>query len=304
MRRFFIAIVQLLFIAFFLFLLREAYHAYQQEKLAIRFAREAAPVRIQVQQVDQKKYSWKDYIGNSKYITFTYRQKPYTFRYIQDSAWVGEGSFVWLWYHPSLDMFRQQELAAHHAPLAKSSRLVNWTVLNSLGYANRWLMACGFLGFVLLVFTTAFLRNIADWQIFKIVEDGLLLLLFLGIALYSTYDTWSNYRYYTQLKSEGQALRLPLLDKDRYAFPENDRQLTAFHVYSAKIYFKEEEREVPVTEADYDQLAKGDIIHLWYNPAMDDIMAADYRFENWKWIFVGICWLLVAGLILMRRKKN
>ena len=297
---------QIVLIVFIGFVDLEVWRAYKEEKRTTLFEQEGRPVGITIDQVTHEKQTWKDYIGNSKYIGFLYRGKAYKIRYVQDTLFVMEGTRLSLLYHEGLDEFRQPRRLSHGRPIYRTSRLVNWTLLNVFSIANRYLFFCVALSIVLYLMVSGMAANLTGSRRLTAFNNVFIPLVFFAGALYVTVEAWEYYAYYRQVKSGAGQLAVPVvsLDKNsRFKYQHSD-DVWKVYDYTALVHYQKEDRIIPISEKDYETISPGGNIDVYYNERLDDMISVNYTTD---WIalgFVLFVWGMAAFVLVGRMRKR
>jgi hypothetical protein len=265
---------------------------YLEEKVAGQFHREGQLIRVKIEDTSRENRSWRDYLGNTSYLHFHYRQHPYTVRFVMDTLYVGSGDPVALLYHPGLDAFRQPGEQFRFQQSTNTSRLIRWSVVGTFSPENRWLVIClvlsGFFFFfvsgILVTLTGShFLRTIGQWSV------GLLLM---GGALFFTYDSMAYYRYYQRIKTEGVRNQVKVIDTDRSSYSTRQSRHWKWYRYSARVRFENQEKVIPIEEADYEVLRPGDPLPVLYVKSLDDMMPVNYSLDYRQFFVTAFLWLM------------
>jgi hypothetical protein len=309
MKKIITLIGQAILIIFFGFLTREAWRFYSDEQRVNNIGKDGVRITVHVDKVSNEKKSWRDYISNSKYISFAYHEKPYTLRYSQDSIFLQDGVEAPVIYSASRDEFMQPALALAQQPMYKTSPLVNFTAVKLFSTTNVILFFALLITVVLVVFILGFLATITGLGIIRAFQSGVLLLCALAGAIYLTYSSYTYWQYYTHLKSAGvpQVVKLEDISRDAQVNSRDNSDFLMLYTYQARINFHGESRVIAVGEKDYEKLHPGDNINVIYDPAIDDMVSANYTLLYRDFIFTGVIWLIVfygVGKSLKRRRKQ
>ena len=282
------------------------WHWYEDERLQNQFLKEGKVVEVKVADVDGTQRSYRDMLGNSRYVTFPYRQKRYTIRVVFDTAWVSSGDRIRLLYHPQLDEFRQQFF--DRKPGRVESRLVNWSSVRGFSKENKLLL--GFLVVVtsLFFFAGGLLVSLTGWTILQTIARFVLIAV-LGIAAaFFTYDTWEYVQYYQHLKANGQPMDVTVLDTDRHRVGRSTRSSGfALYVYDAVFTYQAEKWVVPITEDDYETLKPNDKLRVLHDSSLNDFMSATYSGDYAQAIvpvFFWVLFLVVGWNVLVKSEKR
>ena len=308
-KRIFLFAVHCVMITTLFLVARGTWRAYSEEKLIARFSAEAIPAAVRVSMVSDEKKNWKDYITNCKYIRFTYRDKPYTVRYILDSGWIGAGNTVHLLYFPTPDLFRQPSQLKHPDPVIKKSPLVGWIVVSTFSYANRWLFFTVLLATAIVVLGLSALGRLTGLAFFDSIATGIFILAGVTGACFVSWDLWSNYGYCREIRAPGTQRTVQVIATDRYLMDRdyNHDRLIVSYYYTATVHFNGADRMIAISSDDYDRLRPHDTLTVWYNEQKDDMMSVDYTVEKGKWLFPFLLWLLVGFALWkkwFRKRQN
>ena len=290
-------------------LLWASWGLYREEVLDGRFRREGRPVSVTVAETSDEPRSWRDHLGNVIYLTFRYRQQPYTARFVTDTLRVGQGDHLSLLYHGGLDAFRQpgQGQQIHFKKSTGTSRLVKWSVLYSLSEENQWLYACGFLAFFFFIFSTGTLATITGWHFLPGSGYALLVVALLGGTAFLTYDSWQYVQYYGHLKAHGRPAEVPVIRADRHSYSTRASRSWRTYRYTATVPWKGQERVIPLQEESYEELLPGDALPVLYDPVLDDLMPANYTMDYREFLLTAVAWGLTLYFLwrkITRRAKE
>lgn len=265
---------------------------YREAALDSRFRREGRSVSVTVEETSDEPRTWRDHLGNVVYLTFHYRQQPYTVRFVRDTLWVGEGDPLPLRYHAGLDAFRQPGQQIRFKESAGTSRLVKWSVFHSLSDENKWLIACGLLGVFFFLFSTGSLATITGWHVMPGSGYALLVVALLGGTAFLTYDSWQYVQYHGHLKAHGRPAEVPVLRTDRHSYFTRGSRGWQSYRYTATVPWKGHERVIPLEEESYGELRPGDALPVRYDPVLDDLMPAGYPLDYREFLLTVVAWLL------------
>jgi hypothetical protein len=263
---------------------------YREAALDSRFRREGRPVSVTVEGTSYEPRTWRDHLGNVVYLTFHYRQQPYTVRFVRDTLWVGEGDHLPLRYHAGLDAFRQPGQPIRFKESTGTSRLVKWTVLYSLSEEIKWLLACVLLAVAFFLFSTGSLATITGRHVLPGSGYALLVVALLGGTAFLTYDSWQYVQYYRHLKAHGRPAEVPVIRADRHSYFTRGSRGWQSYRYTATVPWKGQERVIPLSEAGYEALRPGDALPVLYDPVLDDLMPADYGMDYREFPLTVIAW--------------
>lgn len=272
---------------------------YQDVRLQKQFTQEGQSLSVLVSKGEQKHRSWRDMISNSTYLTFQYKGKSYTTRFVMDSGYVGSGDRVRLLYHPEYDAFRQPRNEIYYAPSDRKSRLVEWTTVRSFADENKLLFLCLVLttvsfflisGLIATIIPIGFLQNIA-----RLVLTVVLML----AAIFFTYDTYQYFHYYQQLKTNGREVAVQVLDTRRKAVGNNSgkHNHSPLYTYEATIHYQRQERVIPISEEDYETVKPKDTLKAYYDDSANDFMSVNYPPDYWLVFVPAFLWFISIMLL-------
>lgn len=156
-----VTIGQAILVIFFGFLARETWRMHGEEQRKERISKDGIREIVKLDDVSNDKKTWRDYIGNSRYISFQYKTKAYAMRYTQDSVFLQNGALVPVIYSPLYDDFIQPvSVSAPQAHVFKTSPLIQFTAVRTFSRANALLFFAVLLTAVFLVFSCGFLAGI------------------------------------------------------------------------------------------------------------------------------------------------
>jgi hypothetical protein len=244
--------------------------------------------------------TWRDHLGNVTYLTLRYKQQPYTVRFVMDTLRVGAGDHLSLLYHAGLDAFRQPGQPVHFTKSTGTSRLVRWSVLYALSEETQWLVACGFLGFFFFLFSVGTLATVTGWHLLPGSGYALMVVALLGGTAFLTYDSWQYVQYHGHLKAHGRPAEVPVIRTDRHAYFARGKGRWKWYRYTATVPWEGQKRVIPLEEASYEELLPGDALPVLYDPALDDLMPANYAMDYREFPLTVIAWGLT--LYFLRRK--
>lgn len=286
---------------------------YQDARIQQTVEKEGQLISLRVSQADHKQRSWQDILGRSAYLTLTYHGKTYTTRYVMDSTYVTAGDRVSLVYHPGYDVLRQPGHDIKFNQSTRKSRLIDWTTVREFSNLNRLLGLCILLtiasfflisGVIQLILPIPYLSELARF-VFVVA---------LGVAAaFFTYDSWMYFRYYQQLKTAGQPVRVQVLDTDRVAqYQQSSKGShssgTPWYDYQATIRYQQQERVIPISEHDFGTLKPPTTVMAFYDPSVNDFMSVDYgpRYQNGLGglIFWVLTFIFIRPLFVRNAKKG
>ena len=275
---------------------------YQDVHLQNQFAREGQLVAVTVDQASQKQQSWRDALSHSTYLTFRYRGKEYTTRYVMDSSYVGSGNRVQLLYHPAYDAFRQSRNDVRFDRSTRKSRLVDWTTIRTFTDENKLLLLCIMLGTASFFLATGVLATIMPVGFLQTIARLVLTVELLIATIFLTYDTYQYFHYYQHLKANGHEVAVRVLDTQRRLIGNNMKS-TAWksYTYEATIHYQQQERVIPISEDDFETLKPTDTLRAYHDEAVNDFMSVDYPPDYWQVVlpaFFGFLSILAVRSIV------
>ncbi len=302
-------VLHLILTVMFAFLTWIFWGLYHQEKLSYEFQQQGKPVTITVNGYNDAKKNWTDYLGNIKYISFTYKGKTYNTRYTQDSVFVTEGTKLTLLYNPSSDAFRQPSKEIYSSK-NNESLLIGWTGVALLSPLHKSLLSFLLVALAFFFLLAGLLARIPGLYVITSVAGFVFSVLLLAGVVYVSYDAFNYYRYYHHIKNTGEKQQVTVLDKDVYYLYNDNGNNGNFdpfrYVYTATVDFKNNDRTIPVSLHDYNSLQKGSRLNVYYDTTLNDMMAADYSINPSIFIFSALLWLITIIILSkrFRRKKT
>lgn len=194
---------------------------YADTRLQNQFAKEGQLVSVTVKQADHHQRSWRDILGNTVYLTFTYQGHDYNTRFVRDTVYVSGGDHVRLLYHPDYDAFRQPGQTVRFDRTTRKSRLIDWSAAFDFSNENRLLFLCLLLSIVSFFLITGVIVTFVPVPFLQDIARLVLIVALFASTVFFTYDTWSYYHYYQHLKTKGQEVSVKVLDTDRIAHRGN-----------------------------------------------------------------------------------
>ena len=271
---------------------------YQDTRLQNRFVQEGQRISVLVDKGEQKHRSWRDMISNSTYLTFQYKGKAYTTRFVMDSGYVGSGDRVQLLYHPVYDAFRQPRNEIRYDQSNRKSRLVEWSTVRSFTDENKLLFLCIILTTASFFLIAGVMATIIPVGFLQDIARFVLMVELMIAAVFFTYDTYQYFQYYQHLKTNGHEVAVQVLDTRRKAVGNNTRN-TAWktYTYEATIQYQQQERVIPISEDDYETLKPKDTLKAYYDASVNDFMSVNYPPDYWL-VAVPAFFLLISILLL------
>ncbi|MBD2701053.1 hypothetical protein IC229_10440 [Spirosoma sp. BT702] len=247
---------------------------YEEFRLDNQFAKEGQRQVVRISEVDTKQKSWRDILGNVDYLTFTFRGKSYTTRYVLNNHFVSKGDTVHLIYHEQYDAFRQPVRAAQVAQTAQKSRLVRWSIIREFGNETNLLLLCIVLGTAFFFMASGLIATVLPVPALKTTARIVLATELVIFAAFLTYDTWRYFNYYDQLKEQGQSVSVQVLDTRSRSIGRSSSSFD-WYEYEATVRFQEKVWIIVISEHDYSILKPNDTLQALYESSINDLMAAD-----------------------------
>lgn len=247
---------------------------YEEVRLQSQFAEEGKLVPVRVDAVDHRQRSWRDALGNAAYLTVTYGGKPYVTRFVIDTTYVSAGDQVRLLYHPAYDAFRQPDRGPAGRPSTTKSRLIQWSTLETAGPETKWLLLCVLLTTAFFFCGSGVLVSLIPVPFLQDIARLVFTIELFAVTIFLTYDTYTYFQYYQQLKSQGRPVTVTVLDTDRRLFGRDPDD--GWYDYEANVRFDGREYRIPISRAGYDTRKAGDSLDALYDPSVPDLMAADF----------------------------
>ncbi|MBD2754383.1 hypothetical protein [Spirosoma validum] len=272
---------------------------YQDARLQKQFMLEGQRISVLVDKGEQKQRSWRDILGNSTYLTFQYRGKAYTTRFVMDSGYVGSGDRVHLLYHPTYDAFRQPRNEVRYDQSNRKSRLVEWSTVRSFTGENKLLFFCLLLTSVSFFLLTGVIVTIVPLGFLQDIARLVLTVELLLAAIFFTYDTYQYFQYYQHLKANGHEVAVQVLDTHRRAVGNSSgrNNHSPLYTYEATIQYQQQERVIPISEDEYETLKPKDTLKAYYEASVNDFMSVDYPPDYLK-IVIPVFFLFISILLL------
>ncbi|GAB3640186.1 hypothetical protein [Spirosoma arcticum] len=271
---------------------------YQDARLQGEFAKEGQLLSVTVDRAEHDQRTWRDILGNSAYLTFRYKGKAYTSRFVTDSTYVSDGDRIQLLYHPAYNALRQPRNDVRFDQSIRKSRLIGWTTIRSFTDENRLLLLCLILsaasfflisGVIVTIVPIPFLQDIARLMLVAAVAVG---------AAFFTYDTYHYYQYYQRLKIDGREVAVRVMDTNRWSVGRGrGSRRTHWYRYEATIQYQAQERAIPISEADFETVKPNDTLKAYYNESVNDFMSINYGPDYWLVIVPAFFWLITILLI-------
>ena len=271
---------------------------YQEVRLQGEFVKEGQLLSVTVARADHDQRTWRDILGNSAYLTFRYKGKGYTPRFVMDSTYVGEGARVQLLYHPVHDAFRQARDDVRFDQSTRKSRLIGWTTIQSFTNENRLLLLCLILSTASFFFISGVIVTVVP---IPFLQDIARLLLVVAVAIgaaFFTYDTYQYYQYYQHLKTNGRVVAVRVLDTDQRSIGRGrGYRKTHWYRYEATIRYQAQERVIPISKDDFETVKPNDTLKAYYDESVNDFLSVNYGPDYWLAIVPAFFWLMTILLI-------
>ena len=261
------------------------WHFYQHERLDNLVKAEGQPITVRVERADRKPREIWDEFRNPTYIGFTYHNRPYETRYVNDTLWVSEGDRVPLLYHPPSDAFRQPQSALTATPTRVVSRLISWSVVGGFTRENQLLGGFIVVVLALFFFGSGVVVTLTGLTVVQTIARFVLAATLGAGTLFFTYDAIHYFRYVNELRSNGHPMEVAAVNAVRTSrgrsgsghSRKSHSHSYAWYAYRATFRFNRQERVVVVDEADYDRIKSGNPrLMVLYNPGLNDFIVEDY----------------------------
>ena len=296
---------QIILLLFVGFLAREAWRMYSAARQIDRVAKDGIRVQVRVDQVTTEKRSWRDYLGNSKYVHFHYEGKEYTLRYSQDSVFLQPGALIPMYYSPSGDEFVQSIKSLRREDNVRTSPLVNFTVVRLFTATHALLFFCCGLWLLFGIFALGFLARLSGMGVLWTLQNWLAGLCGLALAFYCSYNAFANWRYASKLRQGvAQQVKVEEIYKTMDVHGTDPTDRIFFEVYRARVVFNGEPRLIAVGGRDFEQVHPGENLTVLYNAGMDDLMGANYRMLVVDYLFPVAVWGIVLFVIFRGRRRR
>jgi len=306
LKRVFTVLVLLLQIAVVGGMLWFLWPVYEEAALQRRFDQEGRIVRVRIDEVNFEQRTWLDAFQNAVYITFRHDTRLYTTRFLTDTVAVDKGQMVNVLYHPSLDAFRQPALSRPSAQLTVS-RLVRWTIADDLSGANKLLSVLVVLAVVLFFLVSGLINYLIPVPTLQWLSKLALFATLFGVAAFITYDAAGRYQYWNRLRATSQPDEAIVLSTNKTHSTSRRNRSFSTYAYQATVQFRQQKREIAITEAEYGTRTKGDRLQVLYSSALNDLMSVHYVLPPEVYIIPLLFWgilLLGVWLTLNPRKRK
>lgn len=280
-----------------------AWFFYQQHLDQQQYKRIVAtghPVTVTITEASLDQRTWTDAFLNVAYLSFRYQQKDYTIRYKQDSIWLSPGDRIALYYSAAADAFRQPKAYATVPDNRRQSRLIGYTFLNSWNTDRKWGLATIALVALFVMLLCGLLATITHLEFLRTAGRLIFLALLLAGAAYLIYNTWRYYQYFNQVKKGALEETVRVVSTGRHAV---SRRSSWWYTYEATILHHQQERVIPIEEAEYDRLKAGDPLQVYYNPRLNDMMSVNHTPEHTNLLAALFVGLLLAYFGWQQVKK-
>jgi hypothetical protein len=263
-----------------------------EEKSTALFLKEGQRIQVKVDQVSTLPHSWRDYLSNTIYLTFHYKQEGYEARFTIDSLYVAAGDSLYLLYHSQLNTFRQVKQALPFNQFQTNSRLIKWSVINTFYPENRWLVLCLTLSGFFFLYTCGVLISITGWNFLQTAGRFVGIMLLVGSTLFLSYDCWQYYQYYQHIKTNGQETKVTIIDTDRSSYSSRQSRDWKWYIYTAKVDFQGDEKIIPLQERDYLLLKPGDELLVLNEEVLQEMIPVDYPMDYRQFLLALFFWLM------------
>ncbi|MDF7814834.1 hypothetical protein [Hymenobacter sp. YC55] len=271
-----------------------AWHFYQEEVFQTQLRSQGEPVTVQVNRADRTHRALWDVLGTAVYIGFTHHNRAYETRYVSDTLWLSEGDRVTLLYHPPSDRFGQLQRAPTTPDTRVVSRLIDWSVLADFSRESKSLGLLVLLALALFFVGGGLVVRVTGLTFIQTIARALLVVVMGAMALFISYDAYQYYQYGSQLKRNGQRMDVTVMDTDRLSHGRKYH----WYTYQATFLFKNQQRVVAITEAEYGRLNAGATqLAVLYDPTPNDFVAADYSLSISPVGAALFCWLMLFLLL-------
>jgi hypothetical protein len=270
------------------------WHFYQEEVFQTQLRSQGEPVTVQINRADRTPRALWDMLGNAVYIGFTHHNQSYETRYLSDTLWLSEGDRVTLLYHQQSDRFGQLQQAPIAHDTRVVSRLINWSAVADFSRETKALALFVLLVLALFFVGSGVLVRLTGLTFIQTIARALFVTGLGVMALFLTYDAFQYYQYGTLLKRNGQRTEVRVVDTDRLSHGRKYH----WYTYQATFPFKNQQRVVAITEADYGRLNAGATqLAVLYDPSLNDFITADYSL-SFSQVGAALFFWLILFLLL------
>ena len=276
------------------------WHFYQEERLQNQLVSDGDQVTVRVERTDRQPRGVLDALSSFVYVGFSYHNKPYETRCVNDTSWLSPGDRVALLYHPQLDVFRQPRARAA-TETRVVSRLVKWTVISELNSEKKALGLFIMIVVALFFTSSGLLVSLTGLTFIQTIARSVLILALGFLALFYTYDTIRYYQYVASLKSNERPMDVEVIDTYRHTHGRR----SGWYTYEATFRFNGQERVVAIEEEDYERLnAKNARLAVLYNATVNDFTAVNYSPSLLQLLVPGFFWLMLVLVFRQNRKPD
>ncbi|WP_420150556.1 hypothetical protein [Spirosoma sp.] len=282
-----------------------AWGFYRDVALEKTFAEEGKLTTVTVNDLNSQQRSWRDYLGNVTYLTFTYQGKSYTSRYVVDSVYVDTGDPVQLLYHADYDAFRQPQ----HEPIFRNnpnvSRLINWSSVTTLSDETKLLLICLVLSVLSFFVVSGVIMTFVPIPFLSATARILLIGICLVLSVFFSYDTYQYFQYYQQIKADGQPVTVRVLDtslkeQTQHLHRRRHSRIDLFgpsYRYQATVQDQQKQRIIAIDKTDYETIRPGATLQTLYAPSLNDMMSVRYTPSYTNLIVLAFFWVVTFVLI-------
>ncbi|HEX8427033.1 hypothetical protein [Hymenobacter sp.] len=276
-----------------------AWHLYQEEHFQSQLESQGKPVTVQIKQADRSQRALWDALGNAVYVRFTYQNRTYETRCVNDTVWLSEGDRVTLLYHPQSNRFGQLQQGPLTSNNRVASRLLRWTVVASFTRETKALGLVLLLAMALFFIGANILVRLTGLQFIHSIARSLFVVGLGACALFFTYDAFKYYQYIDQLKREGVKMEVTVVDTDWHAYGRSRQHRSyrnwGLRTYEATFVFNKQQRAIAIDEDDYNRIKAGAArLDVLYNAALNDFIAVTYSASLSQVITPLFFWLLLV----------
>jgi hypothetical protein len=268
------------------------WEVYIEEKSAALFLKEGQRILVKVEEVSTLPHSWRDYVSNTTYLTFQYKQEKYEARFMNDRQLVSAGDSVYLLYHSQLDTFRQVKQVLPFNQSQPKSRLIKWSVINTFNPENRWLVLSLTFSAFFFLYTCGVVVSITGWNFLQTAGRFVGIILLIAATLFLSYDCWTYYQYYQRVKTNGQQAKATIIHTDRNAYSSRQSRDWKWYMYTAKVDFQGQEKIIPIQEKDYALLKPGDELLVLNEEVLKEVIPVDYPIDYRQFWLAIFFWLM------------
>lgn len=279
------------------------WHFYQEERLRGQLETQGEAVTARVERTDRKHRQVWDALGNFVYVGFTYHGRPYEARCVSDTSWLAAGDRIALRYHAQRDVFGQLRKSLITGRNQGVSRLLNWSVLPDFSSEIRALILFVLTAGALFFMVSGLLASLTGFTFVSALARPVGVIALGALAGFFTYDAAQYYRYATSLQHDGSPMQVVVVhadqhDYDYYMPVHHTRSRIPVYIYDATIQFGDQQRVIPIEEADYERLKAGDPhLAVRYDASRDDFIAVGYSPRRLPLLMPLFFWLVLALVV-------